>query len=142
MAYNLEVGDDTPLLYNDFCRLRFVNSLLQDESTYQHALRQLIERHSEHPLTAEVALELANSLLKLFSSSPDENTDPAYYHETAHLCYEVVAKFPQAKSSEKTTHILDELYETEFRISMTRVQLPEENIPVVLSYRNMRRAYL
>ena len=142
MAYNLEVGDETTLLYNDFCRLRFVNSLLQDESTYQYALRQLIERHSEHPLTAEMALELANSLLKLFSSSPDENSNPAYYYEIAHLCYEVVAKFPQAKSSEKTTHILDELYETEFKITMTRVQLPEENIPVVLSYRNMRRAYL
>ena len=142
MAYNLETGDETTLLYNDFCRLRFVNSLLQDESANQHALRQLIERHPEHPLTAEVALELANSLLKLFSSSPDENPDPAYYHETAHICYEVVAKFPQAKSSVKTTHILDELYETEFKTTMTNVQLPEENIPVVLSYRNMRRAYL
>ena len=142
MAYNLEVGDETPLFYNDFCRLRFVNSVLQDESTYQRALQRLIEQHPEHPLTAEVALELANSLVEQFSSSPDESLDTARYQETALLCYGVVAKFPQAKSSEKTTHILDELYKTEFKITMASVQLPEENIPVVLSYRNMRRAYL
>jgi len=142
MIYNKEEGDVSALLYNDFCRLRFVYSLFQDERVYIGALQQLIEQYPEHPLTSNIALELANSLIKLASVSLDETSDTEYYQKTAQLCYEVVAKFPQNPASEKTTIILDDLYEKEFVVTMANVQLPDENIPVVLSYRNMKHAYL
>ena len=142
MAFNLEVDDETAFLYNDFCRLRFVYSVFQDESIYIAALQQLIEHYSEHPLTPNIALELANSLVKLVSDSLDETSDIEYYQKMAQLCYEVVAKFPSNPANEQTTHILDNLYEKEFAVTMADVQLPDENIPVVLSYRNMKQAYL
>ena len=141
IAYTSEIGDETTLIYNDFCRLRFVNTLLQDENAYQKALMQLMEQHAEQPLTADIALELVNSMLK--NASPyDAAPEAGNYERATQLCHEVVAKFPETKASDDIINILDELYKTELQITLSRVQLPDENIPVVLNYRNLRHAYL
>ena len=140
IAYNLEVGNEAALIYNDFNRLRFVNGLLQDKNAYMQALQALMERHEAHPLSADVALDLVKVMLDLGGQTDDGNN--VNYQKATAMCHKIVERHPDALACDKIIQLLDELYATGIDFVMTEVQLPDENIPVVLRYRNLRHAYL
>ena len=140
IAYNLEVGNETALIYNDFSRLRFVKGLLQDNNAYMQALQKMVKRHKAHPLSADVALELVKVMLDLGGQTDDG--DNVNYQEATAMCHRIVERHPDALACDKVIQLLDELYATGIDFVMTEVQLPDDNIPVMLRYRNLRHAYL
>ena len=141
IAYNLETGNEEVLIYNDFNRLRFVNALLQDDSAYQEALEQMLEKHREHPLSANIALELADNLATQYMRSSEGDGYEENYRKASEICHATVAKFPDSEAAEGCVKLLDHLYAPQLQVSFNQVQLSNEPIPVVLRYRNARHAY-
>ena len=141
IAYNLANNNEEALIYNDFNRVRYVYSLLQDDRRYQETLRWLVEQHGEHPLSADIALELADNLAKQYMRSSDTKAYNDNFYQASEFCRMILNKFPDSDAAEGSMEMLDYLYETLLDVSLNAVQLPNEAIPVVLRYRNAKRAY-
>ena len=141
IANNLDNGNEEALIYNDFNRFRFVNAILQDDNAYQKALCQLEKAHEAHPLSADIALERADNLAKQYmrSSNPNENSDN--YYQASEICRGILNKFPDSDAAEGCVELLDYLDATQLDVSLNNVQLANEAIPLVLRYRNGKRAY-
>ena len=139
--YNLVRNNKEALIYNDFNRLRFVNAILQDDNAYQKALEQMVEKYREHPLSAVISLELADNLTKQYmqDSDTDENSDN--YSRASEICREILKNHPETQAADECIELLDYLNATQLEVSLNNVQLANEAIPLVLRYRNGKRAY-
>ena len=141
IRYNLQNTDDNILIYNDYKRYQYINGLLGDDKKYQEALLQMINQHGDNPLSSEIATELANSLVSQYERHSD---DSLYFNnllEAKELCHKTIAKFPHAENVEKTMKLIDHIVEPDYKLLLNDVQLPNENIPVALNYRNVNRLY-
>ena len=141
IAYNLGVNNEEALIYNDFNRLRFVNAILQDDHAYQEALEQMVEKYREHPLSAVISLELADNLTQQYMKGSDSDENSENYLKASEACREILKNHPETQAAEECMGLLDYLDATQLEVSLNNVQLANEAIPMVLRYRNGKRAY-
>ena len=161
IANRLENGLEEVLIYNDLSRFDFVNSILRDDKAYMYALEDLFNRHSQSSLSAEIANAIASCLSKKVSNIEkdfkhaeryfldDDRRNDDYTPETdslsriAEICHQLVAKYPNdVLVTSRCIEILDFIYATDLSVKLNPVQLPDENIPLVLRYRNADHIYL
>ena len=126
-------------LYNDYKRYEFVNGILEDHHNYQQAMRSLMERNKKNKLYAGLANCLATSLIQQYDANPNDSSYFDNYQKAADICREAINAYPKNSSECKST--LDHITHPHFEFSLNQIQLPGENIPVVVEYRNVEHPY-
>ena len=125
-------------LYNNYKRYEFVNGILESHDDYQRAMRSLMERNRSNKLYADLANCLATSLIQQYDANRDDSTYHDNYRKAADICREALEAYPKNASCKST---LDHITYPHFEFSMNEIQLPGENIPVVVEYRNDEHPY-
>ena len=141
IAYNLKQKNEDVLIYNDFKRFGFVNSLLQKDEQYQAAMEDLKAQHKDNPLSAEITSLIARNLM---TQQDNHESDSAYfdnYKKAKTLCEEAIAKFPKSQGAKNCQNLIHRIEEPQIEMELNQVQLPGEAIPAVLEYRNVTNPY-
>ena len=126
-------------LYNDYKRYEFVNSILKDHDRYQQAFRGLMDRYKGNAQYPELANCLASSLIQQYEDNPDNEAYHDNYKKAADICRETIEAYNKNTYECKST--LGHITHSEMSFKLNNVQLPNENIPVVLQYRNVTHPY-
>lgn len=141
IAYNLKQKNEDVLIYNDFKRFGFVNSILQKDAEYQAAMENLKAQHKNNSLSAEITSLIARNLM---DQQDNHDSDSAYfdnYKKAKAMCEEAIAKFPKSQGAKNCKNLIKRIEEPRVDITLNSVQLPNEAIPAVLEYKNTTAPY-
>ncbi|MBO4327795.1 MAG: hypothetical protein J5831_00110, partial [Bacteroidales bacterium] len=127
------------MLYNDYKRLVFVNGILKEYEPYQKAIRNLMDKHRGNKQFAGLSNCLAASLIQQYESNSDDSAYFDNYRQAAEICKQAIYAYP--KDSDECRHTLEYLNHPQVEFALNEVQLPNENIPVVMEYRNVEHPY-
>ncbi len=141
IAYHLESGNEDALIYNDFKRYGFVNSIFSDFNRFQIAMDDLRNRYADNPLSAEITALMANNLIDQYERKSSDSIYFDNYRKAKELCEQVIAKFPKTTGAENCQNLVKHIVEPKISLRMHEAQLPGEAIPAVLEYRNAFRPY-
>ena len=137
IAYNLKQNNEDVLIYNDFKRFGFVNSILHKDEQYQTAMEDLKSQYKSNPLSAEITALIARNMM---SQQESNSSDSAYfdnYKKAKALCEEAIAKFPKSQSAKNCESLIKRIEEPQIEMELNQVQLPGEAIPAILEYKNV-----
>ena len=141
IAYNLKEKNEDVLIYNDFKRFGFVNSILRKDAQYQAAMEDLKAQHKDNPLSAEITSLIARSMMNQLENNSSDSTYFDNYKKAKALCEEAIAKFPKSKGAKNCENLIKRIEEPQIDITFNSVQLPNEAIPTVLEYKNTTAPY-
>ena len=127
------------LLYNDYKRYSFVNGIIKEHALYQQAIQSLRERYRDNEQYSNLSAELAGNLIEQYREFPNDSAYYDNYQRAAAICREGIEAYP--KHCYDCKHTLEYLQSPDLHFSFNEVQLPNENIPVVMEYRNLRSPY-
>ena len=132
-------NNENLLLYNDYKRYGFVNGILKDDVRYQKALRALMTKYRNNAQFVALSNCLATSLIDQYDKNPDDSTYYNNYRQAAKICQQAISAYP--KEAYGCTSTLKYLTSPLLEFSLNQVQLPNENIPVIMDYRNLEHPY-
>lgn len=141
IACHLESGNEDALIYNDYKRYEFVNSILDQHVRYQEALEQMKAQHADNPLSAGIAALMAQNLMLQYDKNSSDSAFSDNYRKALAICKQAISAFPDSKGAENCRNLVRRIEEPQIGLSMNDVQLPGEAIPAVLEYRNAFRPY-
>ena len=141
IAYNLKEKNEDVLIYNDFKRFGFVNSILDKDEQYQAAMEDLKNQHKDNPLSAEITSLIARNMINQCESNSSDSTYFDHYKKAKAMCEEAIAKFPKSKGAKNCQNLIKRIEEPQVDLTLNSVQLPNEAIPAVLEYRNTTAPY-
>ena len=141
IAYNLKEKNEDVLIYNDFKRFGFVNSILRKDAQYQAAMEDLKAQHKDNPLSAEITSLIARSMMNQLENNSSDSAYFDNYKKAKALCEEAIAKFPKSKGAKNCQNLIKRIEEPQIDITLNSVQLPNEAIPAVLEYKNTTAPY-
>ena len=141
IAYNLKEKNEDVLIYNDFKRFGFVNSILRKDAQYQAAMEGLKAQHKDNPLSAEITSLIARSMMNQYESNSEDSTYFDNYKKAKVMCEEAIAKFPKSQGAKNCENLIKRIEEPQIDITLNSVQLPNEAIPAVLEYKNSTAPY-
>ena len=141
IAYNLKNKNEDVLIYNDFKRFGFVNSILRKDDRYQAAMEDLKAQHKDNPLSAEITSLIARNLMNQYEGNSEDSTYFDNYKKAKTMCEEAIAKFPKSQGAKNCQSLIKRIEEPQVDLSLNSVQLPNEAIPAVLEYRNTTAPY-
>ncbi len=136
IAYNLMQKNEDVLIYNDFKRFGFVNSILQKDEQYQAAMEDLKAQHESNPLSAEITALIARNMMNQLENNSSDSTLFDNYKKAKALCEQAITKFPKSRGAKNCENIIKHITEPQIDLELNQVQLPNEAIPAVLEYRN------
>ena len=136
IAYNLKSKNEDVLIYNDFKRFGFVNSILKKDDRYQTAMEELKSQHESNPLSAEITALIARNMMNQLENNGNDSTLFDNYKKAKALCEQAMAKFPKSKGAKNCENLIKRIEEPQIDITLKSVQLPNEAIPAVLEYKN------
>ena len=136
IAYNLKNNNEDVLIYNDFKRFGFVNSILKKDNRYQTAMEELKSQHESNPLSAEITALIARNMMNQLENNGNDSTLFDNYKKAKQLCEEAIAKFPKSQGAKNCQNLIKRIEEPQIDITLNSVQLPNEAIPAVLEYKN------
>ena len=138
IGYNLNNNENT-CLYNDYKRYNFVNGILDEKELYMNTLRTLMQEYPTNKQYPDIVNELATKLLEQQNENPDDSTYFDNYRQALTLCEEAIAAFP--KDSRSCRNTVDHIKALSINLTLNQIQLPNENIPAVLRYKNIEHPY-
>jgi uncharacterized protein YfaS (alpha-2-macroglobulin family) len=141
IAYNLKEKNEDVLIYNDFKRFGFVNSILRKDAQYQAAMEDLKAQHKNNPLSAEITSLIARNMMNQYESNSSDSAYFDNYKKAKALCEEAIAKFPKSQGAKNCENLVKRIEEPQIDITLKSVQLPNEAIPAVLEYKNTTAPY-
>jgi hypothetical protein len=141
IAYNLKNKNEDVLIYNDFKRFGFVNSILRKDDRYQAAMEDLKAQHKDNPLSAEITSLIARNMMDQYENNSSDSTYFDNYKKAKAMCEEAIAKFPKSQGAKNCQNLIKRIEEPQIDITMKSVQLPNEAIPAVLEYKNTTAPY-
>ena len=141
IAFNLKSSNEDVLIYNDFNRFGFVNSILDKDEQYQAAMEDLKAQHKDNPLSAEITSLIARSMINQYESNSSDSAYFDHYKKAKAMCEEAIAKFPKSKGAKNCQNLIKRIEEPQIDITLNTVQLPNEAIPAVLEYKNTTAPY-
>jgi hypothetical protein len=127
-------------LYNNYKRYEFVNGILNDTEKYQKALLNLMNANKGNKFYPNLVNTYASSLVTQYDSNPNDSSFFDNYRKALELCQKTVADYPKNSYSLKRT--IDYITASHVNVTFNQVQLPGEDIPVVLEYRNVEHPEL
>ena len=141
IAYNFKEKNEDVLIYNDFKRFGFVNSILRKDAQYQTAMEDLKAQHKDNPLSAEITSLIARNMMSQLENNSEDSTYFDNYKKAKAMCEEAIAKFPKSKGAKNCENLIKRIEEPQIDITLNKVQLPNEAIPAVLEYKNTTAPY-
>ena len=141
IAYNLQNNNEDVLIYNDFKRFGFVNGILSKDEQYQAAMEQLKAQHPDNPISTEITSLIARNIIDQYENHSEDSTYFDNYKKAKALCEEAIAKFPKSKGAKNCQNLIKRIEEPSINLSLNSVQLPNEAILAVLSFRNVTTPY-
>ena len=141
IAYNLKNKNEDVLIYNDFKRFGFVNSIMRKDAQYQAAMEDLKTQHKDNPLSAEITSLMARNLMNQYENNIEDSTYFDNYKKAKAMCEEAIAKFPKSQGAKNCENLIKRIEEPQIDITLKSVQLPNEAIPAVLEYKNTTAPY-
>ena len=141
IGFNLKNNNEDVLIYNDFKRFGFVNSILGKDEQYQAAMEDLKAQHENNPLSAEITSLIARNMINQYESNSSDSTYFDNFKKAKAMCEAAIAKFPKSKGAKNCQSLIKRIEEPQIDISLNSVQLPNEAIPAVLEYRNVTAPY-
>jgi len=141
IAHNLKQKNEDVLIYNDFKRFGFVNSLLGKDEKYQSAMENLRTQHPDNEIFAEITSLIARNMVNQYENHRDDSLYFDHLQKAKTLCQQAIAKFPKSKGAKNCQNIIKRIEEPQINIRLNSVQLPNEAIPVVLEYKNTIAPY-
>ena len=137
IEYNLNKNEKV-CLFNDYKRYNFVNGILDEKAIYMDVLRTLMKEYPTNKQYPNIANELAGKLIEQQDENPNDSSYFDNYRKALELCEQTLVAFPKSYACERTiSHIKD----INIDLSLNQVQLPGENIPAILRYRNIEHPY-
>ncbi len=137
MAYNQQQKNEDVLIYNDFKRFGFVNSILQKDDKYQAAMEQLRAQYPDNPISAEITSLIARNMINQCENHSEDSAYFDHYKKAKAMCEEAIAKFPKSKGAKNCQNLVKRIEEPRVEMRLNQVQLPNEAIPAVLEYKNV-----
>ena len=141
IAYNIKEKNEDVLIYNDFKRFGFVNSILGKDEKYQTAMEDLKAQHKDNPLSAEITSLIARNMMNQYERNSSDSTYFDHYKKAKAMCEEAIAKFPKSQGAKNCQGLIKRIEEPQIDITLNSVQLPNEAIPAVLEYKNTTAPY-
>ena len=141
IAYNIKSSNEDVLIYNDFKRFGFVNSILKKDDRYQMAMEELKSQHESNPLSAEITALIARSMMNQLENNSSDSAYFDNYKKAKALCEQAIAKYPKSSGAKNCERIIRRIEESQVDITLNSVQLPNEAIPAVLEYKNTTAPY-
>ena len=141
IAFNLKNKNEDVLIYNDFKRFGFVNSILRKDAQYQAAMEDLKAQHKDNPLSAEITSLIARNMMNQYENNSSDSTYYDNYKKAKVMCEEAIAKFPKSQGAKNCENLIKHIEEPQIDITLNSVQLPNEAIPAVLEYKNSTAPY-
>ena len=141
IAYNLKNSNEDVLIFNDFKRFEFVNSILGKDEQYQAAMEDLKAQHKDNPLSAEITSLIARNMINQYERNSSDSAYFDHYKKAKAMCEEAIAKFPKSKGAKNCKELIKSIEEPQIDITLHTVQLPNEAIPAVLEYKNTTTPY-
>ena len=138
IAFNLG-KNETICLFNDYRRYNFVHSILNEKELYMNSLRTLMQDYPTNKRYPQIVNELASRMLEQQDENPDDSAYFDNYRKALELCEKTVADFP--KNSMGCQNTINHIKRLSINLSLNQIQLPNENIPAVLHYKNIEHAY-
>jgi uncharacterized protein YfaS (alpha-2-macroglobulin family) len=127
-------------LYNNYKRYLFVNGILNEPEKYQNALRILMKDNAGNKFYPDLSNALAGSLISQYDKNTNDSSLFDNYRQALEICQKTIADYPDnCKACERTVEHITASY---INVTFNQVQLPGEDIPVVLEYRNVEHPEL
>ena len=142
IGFNLKNNNEDVLIYNDFKRFGFVNSILHKDEQYQVAMEQLKSQHEGNPLSAEITSLIARNMINQYESHSEDSTYFDRLPKAKALCEQAIAKFPKSQGAKNCESLIKRIEEPQINLELNQVQLPNEAIPAVLEYKNVTTPYI
>lgn len=141
IVHNISSGNESALIYNDYKRIEFIHNILNDSEKYQKALENIQAHHPSNPLSAEITALIATDMIAEYQSHSSDSAYFEHYCKAKAMCEDAIVKFPKTKGAAECQDIIKTIEDPEIQIDLNKVQLPQENIPAILYYRNVQHPY-
>ena len=142
IAYNLKQNNEDVLIYNDFKRFGFVNSIVHKDEQYQAAMEQLKSQYEGNPLSAEITSLIARNMINQYENHSEDSTYFDRLPKAKALCEQAIAKFPKSRGAKNCESLIKRIEDPQINLELNQVQLPNEAIPAVLEYKNVTTPYI
>lgn len=141
IAYNLENSNENVLIFNDFKRLQYINGILNESDKYLAALEDLKAKHSQNKLSADITAIIAKQLIEDYGNNSTDSTYFDNLKKAKAICEQAIADFPGTAGAKKCKNVISCITKPYIHLALNQVQLPNESIPVFLTYKNTTKLY-
>lgn len=124
--------DENVQIYNDVKRFQFVNGILKEDDRFIKIIEGIYEKNSKKPVAENIACYLASQYVRTYSENDSTTFDN--YNKALELCRNY-------KTNNDAISLMYYIQNKEISARIDKVALPNEPLPVVISYRNTDHLY-
>ena len=121
-------------IYNEIQKLKYEYGTSDDYETYLNSLEKIKNENIDNPLVTSVMALQAEAIR---SQQTTDNGQQSTAKLALEICNEAIKLFPKSVGAESCEAIRSEILNKELRFYMKKVQLPDKNISVELTYKNL-----
>ena len=141
IAYNIQNSKEDVLIFNDYKRIQYVNGILDESEKYMAALEDLKAKHSKNELSTDITALIAEQLINDYNDNSDDSIYFDHLKKAKAMCEQAIADFPKSAGAKKCKDVVSRIEAPQIQIELSQVQLPNENIPAFLEYKNVTKPY-
>ncbi len=127
-------------IYNEIKKLKYEYKITNDYETYFNSLEKIKNDNIDNPLVTSVMELQAGAVLSQQSTDNGQQTSSTLAM-AIDICDEAIRLFPDSEGAKICEAIRSEILNKELRFYMQNVQLPDKNISVGLTYKNLSKPH-
>ncbi|MBE6343836.1 MAG: hypothetical protein E7065_10685 [Lentimicrobiaceae bacterium] len=127
-------------IYNEIKKLKYEYKTTKDYETYFNSLEKIKNENIDNPLVTSVMELQAGAVLSQQSTDNGQQTSSTLAM-AIDICDEAIRLFPDSEGAKSCEAIRSEILNKELRFYMQNVQLPDKNISVGLTYKNLSKPH-
>ena len=127
-------------IYNEIMKLKYEYKTTNDYETYFNSLEKIKNDNIDNPLVTSVMELQAGAVLSQQSTDNGQQTSSTLAM-AIDICDEAIRLFPDSEGAKSCEAIRSEILNKELRFYMQNVQLPDKNISVGLTYKNLSKPH-
>ena len=139
IGFNMKDNQECAL-FNNYKRYEFVDGILDDVEKYQKAMLALMDANKGNNFYPHFVYAYASSLVTQYENNPNDSSLFDNYRKALELCQKTVADYQ--KNTYYCKRTIEHITAPYVNVAFNQVQLPGEDIPVVLEYRNVEHPEL
>ena len=147
LRFHLNDADPTALVDADLKRLDFVyqNGTMEGkDSLYLESLKNLLNRVSSHPASADVYSAIANQLIGLGNQYQPLQSEAHKWDkkEAVKYCDEAIQKFPETNGAKGCKNLKTNILDASLELVTGEANVPEKPFLGLLTYKNTGGAFI